>query len=345
MTAARPRVPSPQQLAQLLIAHVTDNAVISLERLRRDPFVELANDETVTVQLIEPDRLPAGCSIAATYTGATVPARISVSNDLSAGRRAFSCLHEYAHHLRDQVDAVIVALYDLPDGGAALEELVCDAFAAAVLIPQVEVDEAFRDGVTAARVADLIRGSTASREAVAVAAAASLPSPGYVMLLDAAATAVFTARRHDALPVARDTRQRANELVAAARVGRGRGVSSVSFATGNTTSGLHYDAAPCRGMTVVVLVSDSPAWTGFTVQPFSRSEGQQGYCESCAQEYTTYEPSCAACGEPKCPRCGECSCIPELIRASGERRCEGCGDLCGPARFASATAVRCRDCA
>ncbi len=74
------------------------------------------------------------CSIAAAYLRNYIPPIIALARAMSLGRQLFSLAHEFGHHLIDQ-DAVLADdLFGEPDGGARLEEDICDAFAAMLLI-------------------------------------------------------------------------------------------------------------------------------------------------------------------------------------------------------------------
>ena len=100
-----------------------------------------------------------------------------MSDDLSVGRRSFSLLHEYTHHVRDEVDELVDALWIQADGEPTRKR-VCDAFVARALLPPDVVAELLDGGVTAAAVLKLIGSRRVSREACVVAAAQLLPSAG-----------------------------------------------------------------------------------------------------------------------------------------------------------------------
>lgn len=326
-----------QQLADAVAAHAA--TVLDLDGLAADPFATLAG-LGLDVAVVEPDDLPLGCSIAATYDRDAVPPRIRVSNDQSAARRNFSVLHEFAHHLRDDVGELVDALWDLPAAGDQLEEKVCDAFAAAVLLPAGVAATFLGDGVTAAAVADLIRAGRASREACAVAAAQWLPAAGHVMLLDRDGNATFTATAGLLPRVARGTPQDdATVLRSLARQARGRG--RVRFASGVQSGEMLLDAVSGTGWSVAVWVEHSPAWGGLTVALDDRPAGLPGYCENCATEFVSYQAACGRCGEPRCTECGSCAC-PAAV-SPGERRCPGCNFLL-PSRAFAEGAQRCRAC-
>jgi len=332
------------ELAATLLRHVEQTGTVDVRALSRDPKAALAADTSVRVTVVDPRRLPADCSIAAAYDPTTVPATILIGDDASTGRRAFSCLHEYAHHLSTTVGPVVDVLFEEPDGGAALEEDVCDAFASAVLVPHDTAAAAFADGVTARAVATLAGSVAASLEATAVAAAGHLPAPGYVIILEGTGAARFAARGGDVLPVARDTRQTGLGLRTAARTRRGRGRDHVTFGTGNLSPEMFYDAAPLGGWTVAVLVADSPAWEAFTAGRLDHAERPTGYCDGCANEFLGEGRPCPTCDRLTCPRCRACGCVDGLRPARGERPCADCGLTLGPGAFPSAAAVKCRDC-
>jgi hypothetical protein len=336
--------PSLAALADLLIDHVRNEAVLDCDELARDAITELQTDLGIQLSLVDPSLLPEGCSIAASYNHRTSPPTIKVAADLSSGRRAFSALHEYAHHLIRQVIDVLEVLFQRAEAGP-LEEDICDTFASRILIPPAVVGDVFADGVTAAAVVELARRVSASDEACAVAACQSMPMPGYVMLLDQDGVATFTARTPGQPRVARLTHQTGATLRGIARVRRGRGHDSVTFATGNTSPTLHLDAAPAGTGTLVVLVADSPPWEKFTrISTRVGARRPEGYCEACGDSFIAESEPCLACGELRCPRCGECGCVPGQQPARGERECLGCHMTLGPGAFPIPQSTLCRTC-
>lgn len=345
MSSARHSTVVAIELARLLSDHVKHQALIDRDMLAVDPIRALADDPSISVTLVSPSSLPRDCSIAASYDPHVRPARILISNDAAPGRRAFSALHEYGHHLRNAVIDVLDVLFTQPDGGGALEEQMCDEFASSTLIP-AEVRHALSNGgVTARAVADLCTTTSASREACAVAAVRALPAPGYVMLLDPQGRATFTARTDDLPPVARGTEQHGDLLRRAARSGHGRGRERVTFATGNRSPEMHLDSARISELaTIAVLTSDSPAWDALSAPPLGGAEIKEGYCTSCARSFRSAARACPNCGEPPCDLCGHCEC--QAMPARGERRCEGpCGLTLGPGAFPTPAATLCRGCA
>jgi hypothetical protein len=260
-----------------------------------------------------------------------------VVRDASPGRRSFSLLHEFGHHLCTRLGAVADAFWDLPDGGRQLEEDLADAFAAAVLLSERIVDSVFTDGVTAADLVRLWHATSASREACCVAAARLLPAPGYVMLLHPDGRCQFAARNGDAFPIARDTVQIAIKLSRALAGGAARGVDRPTLPGGVQTGQMYFDAVTEGRYTFAVWVTDSPAWESWPVPLDSGPTGNTGWCASCDLQFTSYQAACGDCGEPRCTRCGRCECEPGGSRPAGGRRCDTCFLVQPPHLFTGAS--------
>lgn len=144
--------------------------------------------------MVDPSDAGAECSVAGTYRDEEDPPLLAIAAAASAGRQAFTALHEFGHHLQQTEDMLTDRLLSQPDKGFELEEAACDGFAAAVLLPD-ELVETYIDqsGPTGPGIVDLWQASSASRAAVCVRAAQHLPSPGHVVLLDPAGTVSFAA--------------------------------------------------------------------------------------------------------------------------------------------------------
>lgn len=333
---------SAMALARSLVEHVTAAGVVDVELLTLDPAEAIGSDSSVEVTWVPADRLPADCSIAATYDWQTSPAQIKVAQDASPGRRRFSLLHEYGHHLRDQDLDVMTALFAAGRRSGELEERMCDAFASLVLMPLQVRESAFGRGVTARGVADLIATSRASAQAVAVAAAESLNLPGYVLLVNRSGECVFAARCGDVYPVRRGAAQEG--LLARAGAGPAlRGIARVSVGTGSRTSELNIESAPLRNGAVVVAVDGPLPGMPFSGGRAGFANPTEGWCDECTAAFSSFAAGCEECGDPRCPSCGSCSCPTRPV--AGERVCPECHDLLPPAAFPTPAARVCSGCA
>jgi hypothetical protein len=308
---------------------------LDLATLAANPSGAIAATGKVVVVPVDPAQLSNNCSIAAMYDPSSTPPRLLVSQDTSSGRRAFSTLHEFGHHLCSTVPTVLDAFWTMPDGGNSIEETLVDAFAAQVLIPDAARSAAFASGVTAEAVAELYRSVPASREATCVAAALELRTPGYVMLIGPEGRAQFTARSGDIYAIRRDTPQDATRLEMLMRVGHSRGVDRPRFASGTHGQEMHFDAVRVGGYSFVVWVTDTPAWEAMPVRLDAGPKGIEGYCDSCDWEFTSWRQGCTSCGEPYCPHCGRCSCEPRghISAAAKEKVCDACFQLLPLAMF------------
>jgi hypothetical protein len=311
--------------------------------LRHDPAGVLGSRTDLAVRAVPEAQTDAGCSVAGAYIGDNVPPVLAVATSTSSGRRAFTLLHEFGHHLQRTETTLMPALLDQPDDGHALEDAACDAFAATVLLPDELVEaHVAAAGPTADDVVALWRASTASRAAVCVRAVERLPSPGHVLLLDSQGDVQFAAA-HGLPPVRRGSSQARIPVVGDALTNgrhRARGHTRVAYRDGIAGGELYAQAADIGGYLLVVAVTDRAPWERFA--PPSRDEapsGQEWTCEQCGHEFVTFQPPCRRCGAPTCPDCGRCNCAARVE----ERRCDGCS-LVLPARLFAGTASRCRDC-
>ncbi|MDZ5447384.1 ImmA/IrrE family metallo-endopeptidase [Micromonospora sp. 4G57] len=312
-----------EQLVPTMVTYLTTIGVDPHD-LAANPAAVIVTVDDIVLDWVDPGQVGADCSVAALYSGTEVPPRISAVRDASPGRRAFSVLHEFGHHLCTQVDEVADALWDLPEGGRGLEEDLVDAFAAAILLPADTVWATFAAGVDAASVGRLWRTTSASREACCVAAAQQLPAPGYVMLLRPDGRSQFAARHGDAIAVPRETAQTATKLRPALNGGTARGVDRPTLGSGVHTAEMYFDAIAADSYVFAVWVTDSPAWDALPAPLDSRPVGNTAYCGACAREFTTWRAACRHCGEPHCIRCGACECEPGGLRPVTTRRCDRC---------------------
>ncbi len=314
-----------------------------LAALRSDPATALEASDALTIKFVPEAQTDAGCSVAGGYIDSTTPPTLSVALSASAGRRAFTLLHEFAHHLQQTDFDLIELLLAHRDGtGKGLEELACDAFAAEILLPAEQVAATIgAKGPTVDDVVSLWTTSRASRAAVCVRAAQMLRSPGHVLLLDEDGHVAFDAA-HGLPPVRRGSDQTAVPLIARARSNghRAEGELRLRYRDGITGESLHAQCADLGGYLVIVAVTDTVPWKKFA--PPARSSGPTGRwraCEHCQHEYSSFETPCAKCKVANCPECGRCNCPPRLA----ERLCPGCFIMRTENQFAAGS-DRCTTC-
>lgn len=312
-------------------------------QLADNPVAVLTSRADMTVRSVPEAQTDAGCSVSGAYIADCTPPVLAVAESASAGRRAFTVLHEFGHHLQQSQPTLMTALLAQPDGGHGLEDAACDAFAAAVLLPDQLVDAHIGPGgPTADGVVSLWRASTASRAAVCVRAAERLPSPGHVVLLDPAGQVEFAAA-HGLPPVRRGSSQARIPVVRDALTNgrlRGRGRTRLTYRDGISGAELWAQATEMGNYLLVVAVTDRAPWETFA--PPSRDQAPTGrtwICGHCEHEFITFDSPCRRCHNAACPECGRCSC-PSRIE---ERQCDKCS-LVLPARMFEGTSARCRDC-
>lgn len=315
--------------------------------LRLDPFGELDGWTEIEVRKISEGRSSDGCSVAGAYLDEETPPVLAVARSQSTGRQAFTVLHELAHHLQRTSSALAQALLDAKERAADLEEAICDAFAASVLLPDVEVSAVFTaSSPTVYDVAELRRSSSASRAAVCVRAAQRLTSPGHVVLLDHTGALQFRSA-HGVPPVPLGVDLSKIEVVRQA-LGAGnatrKGRTRLVYRDGHQGEELFAQAGDLEGYLVVVAMTDRPPWEDKFVLP-SRETGpvaRMWVCEQpgCAAEFESFETTCPRCKLPECPECGGCGCAPTVA----ERKCPGC-NMVYPERFFDRGSERCQECA
>jgi len=330
--------------AQAILATLEATEPGLAARLAADPAAVLAARADIAVQSVPEAQTDAGCSVSGAYIADCNPPVLAVAESASEGRRAFTVLHEFGHHLQQSRPTLMTALLDQPDGGHGLEDAACDGFAAAVLLPDRLVDaHVGPTGPTADDVVSVWRACTASRAAVCVRTAERLPSPGHVLLLDPAGHVEF-AVAHGLPPVRRGSGQAhipvVREALANGRL-RSRGRTRLAYRDAITGAELWAQAADMGGYLVVVAVTDRAPWESFA--PPSRQQtptGRTWICEHCEHEFVTFDGPCRRCSTPVCPDCGRCGCP---FRTE-ERLCDKCS-LVLPARMFDGDSARCRDCA
>lgn len=266
---------------------------------------------------------------------------VTVVRTASPGRVRFSALHELGHHL---VTETRIGLdFEADENPLSLEERVCNAFAAAILLPDELIEKHIPDGgPDATSVVELWKASHASRAAACVAAASRLPSPGYVMLTDLTANALFTAVHRSPFGVRADTPQGVDSVPAKAiRNGssyRGEGV--LTF-TSESTSPVHNGDARVSGEYVFTVYAKNRApWNALNIIGESTAQRAPKPCTRCGESFVHWDNiRCERCGEHRCPHCRECGCQrfePEMLM------CQSCfqtkpvhsmvGEICSDCR-------------
>jgi hypothetical protein len=291
--------------------------------LREDPIE--AVPLVFGIPVVVSDRASAGssCSVAGSYTSEPTP-EIRVGQFASRGRTLFTTLHELGHHLVREDDEVQDWCWATRHDDA--EDLVVNAFAAAVLMPSALVDEHITArGPTARAVASLFGAATASREACCVRAAQRLTGAGAVVLA-AGSTIQFAACRALPYRIGRDLEQDAGGFFDTA----GRSVSThrddhvrVRFRRGHLSDPLFGDAVVDGDYTFAVLAEHRPAWLDFSVRTSHEARDVDDVdCQYCDFVFeNVWRQPCRRCGARPCPRCDRCACeAPERT----ERRCAVC---------------------
>ena len=235
-----------------------------------DPVAALTRSG-FAVREVAPSTASGGCSVAGSYSEGPPPT-ITVVADASMGRRRFTALHEYGHALVMQDDETQDLLFAEPDHGQRMEEEICDAVAAELLLPGALVEAHISHlGPTARSVAELFHGAKASREAVCVRAAQQIRGVGHVMLA----------------------------------------VDGVARFTSSRGDQFHADAvADDDGYVFAVFVEERPAWErNFAPPMVDRTIPNEVECSHCDVQFTAFGAPCRHCGDYRhASGCDRCSC-------------------------------------
>lgn len=313
-------------------------------RLHADPLAELSGWNEVRIAQVPDTQADSRCSVAGGYVHDTIPPTLTVTRSLSGGRRQFTALHELGHHLQKTDAMLALAVRRQPANNEEFEDAACDAFAARVLLPDDTLTAWPADrSPRATDVVELFERTQASRAACCVRAAGRLHGHGFVAVLDTDGAVTFAAGRGEVFPPARGTSQATTPLVATAlrsRTSAQIDTTYVRYRDGSTSIELYGDAAWSDDYLIVVAVQDRPGWKPFAPPRVgtARFVPRQATCEVCEAEFKP-DDRCPRCRTPRCPS-GHCNCT-----LGAERRCEGCFQMLHPARFATPTTRRCKDCA
>ena len=329
-----------------MLAHLDAVDAELRAQLQRDAVSALAARADVSVRIVpDADVGGSGCSVAGAYITDSTPPILAVAASASHGRRAFTALHEYGHHLQQGVFSLMGRITQQKDGGLVLEDAACDAFAAAVLLPKELVMQHIDErGPTAPAVVSLWRESSASRAAACVRAALQLRTPGHVVLLDQYGHVAFSSSR-ELPPLRRSSDQSSSAIVMAALASRNHSAQTnadFSYRDGIRGQELYAQAADMDGFVLVVAVTESAPWLKISLpKQDSGPKGKYRICEQpeCGHEFQTFNRPCEICGVPICPECDRCNCGGRVK----EKLCSTCFSM-KPAHLFDPGIESCRDC-
>lgn len=369
--------PATPHVSRELVARMVDMTLSALEDLSRagelsigdltrDPLTTLEQWPAVDVRRLSTaatvpssPSLYRDCNVAGTYYDSTAQSRaiIAVAESWSAGRNAFTALHELGHHLQRTTADLADQLGELPpDASFLVEDAVCDRFAAAVLIPADVAVSALGQGTpTAGDVVTLASRTSASRAAVCVRAAQQLSGPGIIVLLNGDDHVEFSSASGHVYALRRGSDQGDVPLVRKARERLADGGTNfrvtdddchLTYRDGIEGDSLYAQAADIGGgYLVIVAVTEAPPWKGgFAVPKVSKGpSAKDRICPhpECGEYFASWAESHSVCGEPICTNCQRCACSPRHVQ---ERRCVAC-NLVLPNRMFEADSEQCRDCA
>lgn len=317
-----------------------------IEMLRSNPLDALANFDEIQFR-VDNHKQPGSCSVLGRYDPAAIPPSIAVTRT-SSGQTWFSALHELGHHEQQRDFDWLEALHTIsePPRRRALEEQVCEAFAAEVLLGMEVVESTIGNGTPTAKSIATLRTTGASRSACAVRVLQLLRADALVMVTDLDREVLFAVGNGDAFTPKRGTVQPLDSIVGRA-IGDAHVTehdSVVMYDSGAQLHGLAGDAIRDSNYVYAVFTMGRPGWVPAekAYLPartwWSKSEyhcrcgetfhrGRGGDCQICQRADT-------------CPACGTCACAPEPMR---NRICSICFTEWSTARFQGASTI-CDDC-
>lgn len=316
--------------------------------LRHDALAALEAFHEITFR-VNNGQPGGGCSVLGSYSTNVNPPQITVTNTGNVPQMRYSALHELGHHEQQgDLEWGLAALMQQDDGRARrLEEQVCEAFAAEVLLGDDVVLPVIGDGIpTAAAIADLHASTGASRSACAVAVVQRLRADGLAMVVTAHDRALFFgAAAGDIIVPKRGTVQAADSVVArAATAGSAQSRDdSIMYGNGRTYDGFAADAVRDGNYVYAVYTSGRPGWVTGAYAPGRLRWGSREVHCSCGSVFESGSGSaCEICGRyDRCPDCGRCVCQGEKQTT---KTCPGCNFEWPLARFTGGSPL-CNDCA
>lgn len=265
---------------------------------------------------------------------------ILFAGDVAAERVRFTVIHELGHHLFATSAAYLLDALDRVGGSAEAaaqaEETVCHQFAGRVLVPEEALKGIVGPGPLSPRhVAQLKEETTASWEAIAVAAVAHLDKKAAVVLIREPGRISFAAA-HGMLAWKRGS-------PVAPRGPLDRALSHNSTARPETyrhgqgyAESLFCDTVRVHDELAIGVFSSQPSDRHFEIleQPEPAWKQREDFCEWCGSERNV--GWCDLCSGRKCGHCGRCGCAtlrenplcPDCFRRnpmrSGARVCVDC---------------------
>ncbi len=319
-----------------------------LERLRKDPFAELSRWSEIRIVRVSTGEIGRsvdtgkGCSVLGQYNGEDTPPSITVMGSIRPGRPWFTVLHELGHHeQRGDLEWYDSALSRQADGGWELEEQVCEAFAADILLGE-DVAAAVLEGraVDASAVPLLHKATGASRMACCVRVAQLFGDECLVLITDLNGRVYFSASSGNISRPKAGTAQALNSIPVRA-ASAGSIISSnadLSYATGRVRAGLRAHSVRDGNYVYTIFTTGftpGVSWI-FLVRGVVRTRLVLRDCQEHSDGYGLRR--CPVCHQGKCPNCNACSC-----GVASEKTCSSCHLTWSVARFATGGDI-CRDC-
>lgn len=338
-----------KQAATRLTRNLEERMPGVLERLRNDPFAELGRWDDIKIIRVSTDEIRGsvdtgkGCSVLGQYNGEDAPPSITIVGSTRPGRPWFTVLHELGHHeQRGDLEWFDTALSCQADGGWELEEQVCEAFAADILLGE-DVAATVLQGraVDASAVPLLHKATGASRMACCVRVSQLFGDECLVLITDLTGRVYFSASNGDISRPKVGTTQASNSIPVRA-ASAGSIISSnadLTYASGRARSGFRVHSVRDGNYVYSIFTMGFAPWSKLDIsRPVQWSE-LDWFCESCQEHSDGYSlKRCPVCYQSKCPNCNACSC-----GVVSEKACSSCHLTWSAARFANGSDV-CGDC-
>lgn len=304
-------------IAHQLIEECTTQ--LSVAALREDPIGTI--DRYTGIKLVYATHADAGCG-----SGYYRPDPPTIYLHPSSYRRnAFTVLHELAHHLQRHHSEWGFHLMDIRDAKQRLriEEMICDRFAAEVLLPPEHIsDDALYHPADA--MAGIFVNSNLSHSAVVQNVATNMPPQARWILcvVDSCGFVTTSQTTYSQYPPAKDVHH--PELAAIAEEAADHSVrrtmpNAFTYSTGATLTGMWAEA--CR--------DHENRYTFIAMRPAKRFGigevvDERFVCNnvSCGKEIDSTKKlkRCSRCKQPECPECNTCGCE----SATTDRKCPDC---------------------